>query len=399
MDIPRKIRLTNKLCRELPFATVGQYVVRDATVPGFLCVVGARTRTYTLQLDVTVLGERKTVKRAIGSVFHFDASAALQEAQRLSAEIRAEKAKFTSRQSVLTLRQAWIDYAKRLEARVATGERSQRTLDGYRDYIERCLSNWLDVPLREIGERPEMIAEHHEQLTRECGPYQANRTMTTLRIVYNNALKRRLDAGLSPLNPVAAVDFNREERRSTGMSPLKLRAWAEQLAKLPNQVRREFHFFMLLSAMRPDALKKVRWEHLDVKGKMLRVPSPKGGAKRAFDLPLSGAMLRCLWRARRAGRILHSREAGEWVFPAATQKGHIAEHKEKRHLLSHWGGDLRQTWRTAAQIVGLSDIDASLLMNHSLGSVNAGYITSAALRDHLRACQERVSRHILAAIR
>ena len=205
--------------------------------------------------------------------------------------------------------------------------------------------------------------------------------------------------GLSPLNPVATVDFNREGRRSTGMSPPELHAWAEQLEKLPNQVRREFHFFTLLSAMRPDALKKARWGHLDVKGRMLRVPLPKGGSKRAFDLPLSGAMLRCLWRARRAGRILHSREAGEWIFPAATPKGHIAEHKEKRHLLSHWGGDLRQTWRTAAQIVSLSDIDASLLMNHSLGSVNAGYITSAALRDHLGGCQERVSRHIMAALR
>jgi len=65
VTISKKARLTNKLCRELPFATSGQYVVRDDATPGFLYIVGARTRTYTLQLDITVLGKRKTVQRAI----------------------------------------------------------------------------------------------------------------------------------------------------------------------------------------------------------------------------------------------------------------------------------------------------------------------------------------------
>lgn len=398
MDIPKKARLTNKLCRELPFAGTGQYVVRDATTAGFLCVVGARTRTYTLQIDVSVLGKRKTVKRAIGSVDDFDASAARQEAQRLISEIRKHKAKHVGKRSALTLRLAWQDYAKRLEGRIAAGERSPRTLEGYRDYIERCLDDWLDLPLREIGEEPGMVAARHEELTRTSGPYQANRVMTTLRSVYNNALKRRLDPGLPPHNPIIAVDFNQETRRSTGMGPDELALWAQALRKLPNMVRQEFHLFALLSAMRPDALEKARWEHLDVRRRLLRVPSPKGGAKRAFNLPLSRAMMRSQWRARRAGRMLHDREARCWIFPASTPAGHLTEHKERRDKLSHWGGDLRQTWRTAAQMVGLSELDCSLLMNHSLGSVNAGYISTPALREQLRRCQEKVSIQLLAML-
>jgi integrase len=95
--------------------------------------------------------------------------------------------------------------------------------------------------------------------------------------------------------------------------------------KLPNLVRREFHLFTLFSAMRPDALTRARWEHLNVGKRVLCVPDPKGGKQRAFDLPLSQAVLRCLWRTRTAGRHLHGHEAHEWIFPSAAPCGHIGE--------------------------------------------------------------------------
>src|SRR5216684_1596644 len=43
---------------------------------------------------------------------------------------------------------------------------------------------------------------------------------------------------------------------------------------------------------------------------------PKGGAKRAFNIPLSREMILCLIRAIRFGREMHPAEATEWVFPA-----------------------------------------------------------------------------------
>jgi integrase len=221
--------------------------------------------------------------------------------------------------------------------------------------------------------------------------------MVTLRAVYNAALKNRLDPGIPPYNPVASVAFNHEERRSTGMSPDELKAWAMQLAKLQNPVRREFHLFTLLSAMRPDALKRAKWAHIDRKRRVLHVPKPKGGERRAFDLPLSREMIRSLCRVSRAGQM-YGKNGLTWIFPSEAPDGHIAEHKEKRHILSHWGGDLRQTWRTFALRADLGELAASILMNHSLGSVNAGYISTPALRDHLCACQERVSAKIIEAM-
>ena len=68
------------------------------------------------------------------------------------------------------------------------------------------------------------------------------------------------------------------------------------------------------------------------------------------------------------------------------------EHKEERNVLSKWGNDLRQSYRTIAQAAGVSELDIHLLMNHSLPGVNAGYITrDRLLRDHLRQQQQRIS--------
>lgn len=81
-----------------------------------------------------------------------------------------------------------------------------------------------------------------------------------------------------------------------------------------------------------------------------------------------------------------------WVFAADSDTGHLVEQKEDRSVLSKWGNDLRQSFRTLAQVAGVSEFDARLLMNHAIPGVNAGYITrSKILEDHLRAQQEAIS--------
>jgi hypothetical protein len=139
-------------------------------------------------------------------------------------------------------------------------------------------------------------------------------------------------------------------------------------------------------------------EHLDVGRRILHIPRPKGGAKRAFDIPLSRQMVRCLVRAMRASRYMHPEQAQTWIFAAGSEDGHLVEHKEPRTRLFKWGNDLRQTYRTLGQAAGLSDVDMHLLMNHSLPGVNAGYITRAKLlSDHLRGAQQKLSDHVVEA--
>ena len=258
------------------------------------------------------------------------------------------------------------------------------------------MSEWLDKPLSVLGFDPSIVASRHDKITREHGPYIANACMRSLRAIYNHA--RKTARQLPPENPVSAVDWNQEKRRDTGLSLSELAAWMNDLAALDNPIRREFHLFLLLSGSRPRALKHARIEHIDFRARILHVPRPKGGEAKAFDIPLSRAMILCLVRVLRLGRLLYPTQARDWVFPADSASGHLAEHKEDRQTLLKWGNDLRQTYRTVAQAAGIANLDIHLLINHSVAGVNAGYITrSKLLNNHLRWQQEAISRQILGA--
>jgi integrase len=210
---------------------------------------------------------------------------------------------------------------------------------------------------------------------------------------------RKTNKSLPRDNPADAVDWNEEERRNTGMRSADLKPWFTELAALDNPVRREFHLFTLLCGSRPTALQRIQPNHIDFRRRTLHIPKPKGGKKKAFDIPLSREMILCLVRAIRLGKQSYPLQALEWVFPADSESGHLSETKEDRETLSKWGNDLRQTFRTIATAAGVSEIDAKLLMNHAIPGVNAGYITRhKLLEDHLRSQQQSISSAVFAAV-
>lgn len=294
-----------------------------------------------------------------------------------------------------TLLEAWEAYR---ESHMRRKGRSEGTIANYADHCERLMADWLDQPLSVLGNDPAIVKARHDKLSEENGPYIANGAMRSLRAIYNHA--RRSARTLPAENPVLAVDWNTERRRDTGMGPQDLGGWATELAELENPLRREFHLFLLLSGSRPDPIKRAKREHFDLRLRLLHVPKPKGGVDRAFDIPLSREMIRCLVRAIRVGRQMYPEQAETWLFPADSEAGHLVEHKEDRAELSKWGNDLRQTYRTVGQAAGVNEVDMHLLMNHSLPNVNAGYITRhKLLLDHLRRQQQVISTEVSIAIR
>lgn len=391
-----KATLNDKVISRLPPADQGQYVVRDTDLRGFFVVVGARRKTFTVQGEFWKDGKRQSKKIALGATDELNTRDARVLAKETLAKIAkgefAEEAKPKAKPPAeVTLRQAWERY--RL-AHLERKDRSQTTIRGYADHVERLMKDWLDLPLKTLGENPRMVAERHDKLTADSGPAAANGCMRTLRAVYNHA--RRSARELPPDNPTMAVDWNQEKRRDTALGAMDLPKWFEQAGRLRHPIRREFHLFTLLSGIRPGALMQAKVEDLDVGRRILHIPRPKGGAKRAFDIPLSRQMVRCLVRAMRASRYMHPEQAQTWIFAADSEDGHLVEHKEPRTRLFKWGNDLRQTYRTLGQAAGLSDVDMHLLMNHSLPGVNAGYITRAKLlSDHLRGAQQKLSDYIV----
>lgn len=163
------------------------------------------------------------------------------------------------------------------------------------------------------------------------------------------------------------------------------------------------------------------WEQIELPPRTLLRPSPKGGPKRAFTVPLSSEMVKIL-KVRQVENAAVFKDDNGWVFPTyaleddakrkhpcylcrdlglpAHVKGavtHIAEPKgHSKHLVAPHR--LRDTYTSAlAEIKDppLSPYVIDVLTNHKPpgGSVTAGYIGLSD--EHLAECQERVTRFLL----
>jgi len=396
--------LTDKNVAALPFTPGAQYKARDTELKGFFIVVGSRSKSFFVQGDLRAGGQRvRSVRVKVCEVGDLSTRDARNKAKALLGSIAngvdpGEKMRMGAQPKigeVPTLRQAWDRYK---ESHLARKKRSDKTIKNYADHVERLFIDWLETPLSELGAEPRLVADRHEAITKANGPAIANGAMRSLRAIYNHARKtcRQLPAE----NPIFAVDWNPETRRDTGMGVRDLPGWFEQLAAIQNPVRREFHLLTLLSGCRPEALKSAPLTDLKLSERILHIGAPKGGEAKAFDIPLSRAMSESIFRLLRLAAVIYPDASKTWLFPSDAPSGHLEEHKEDRvKVLSHWGNDLRQTYRTLGQVAEVSDVDMHLLMNHSFPGVNAGYITRSKLMvDHLRQQQEKVSQLIIGAV-
>src|SRR5690554_5663571 len=393
-----RMTLNDKAIAELPPPENGQYKARDTKLKGFYVQIGKRRRTFMVQGDLRHNGKRTaSIKVSVGdaaTVSSRDARAIaksylgeISQGRHPKAEEHAGSSETTNSPAPITLRQAWIRYH---ETHLLRKERSDGTIKGYRDHVERIFKDWLEFPLLELANNPALVATKHDEITKQRGPYVANGSMRTLRAIYNHA--RKTNKTLPYDNPAHAVDWNNEQRRDTAMGAGDLVDWFGQLGKLDNPVRREFHLLTLLSGCRPSALKSIKQEDIDLRRRILHIAKPKGGKKRAFDIPLSRQMIISVVRTIRFGRVMYPSNGGDWLFPAESKTGHIVQHRETRENLTKWGNDLRQSYRTLAAVAGVSEVDAKLLMNHAIPGVNSGYITRhKLLEDHLRSQQQAIS--------
>jgi hypothetical protein len=225
-----KTELTDKNINRFSFAVDRAYRMHDEAVAGFFLAVGKRSKTFMVQGDYWENGVREFSARvAIGRYPEMTARAARQKARELLGMIargehpgkdKPEKAtaqhlttNYPPAVAALTLREVWARY---LVSHLERKNRSERTIAGYRDHVERLMVDWLDLPIAHLGDNPDMVATRHDELTATHGPFAANGCMRTLRAIYNHAWKKNKRL-LPPENPIDAVDWNPEYRRNTAM--------------------------------------------------------------------------------------------------------------------------------------------------------------------------------------
>lgn len=376
-----KAKITQALVERAPTPERGRSSLHaDPELRGFYLIVTPTKRGYYVQSMVN----GRQVRTKIGD----HPAMTAKEARALAAKtlvsmksgVNPSEARRKARARGITLRQA-------LELHLASKPLSPKTVEGYRYVVEHYLADWLDRTLAEIGADRVGVRERHARITKRHGAATADATFRTFRAVYGRGLREHPDL---PPNPTGNVDFHGVKKRKVDADADRLRAWGDEVLRL-SPVRRDLHLFMLLSGMRRGAACEARRE--DLHGDVLHVPRPKGGAARAFDLPLSAALRDLL--AHRDAEADALRRKTPWLFPADSRTGHVQE-VQQEELGGLTGHALRHCFGTLAVQAGVPLLELKYLLNHASGDVTVGYLNPSV--DHLRAHQERASAYVLESI-
>jgi integrase len=366
-------------------------IVRDGGVPGLLVRVGRRKRTFELRIE-----KRPRLTRQLG---HWpDVRAG--EARRLAEDIwekhrLGEPLEGGTKKGEETIASTWPLF----KARLADDGKSKRTIEGYQDLFNRLSDEVKKRPLRELGVDPTIMEAEVARIRRVLrnrprgGRATATAAARFVSTMFNFARRRN---PLLPGDPVSAVSTVDQKRHDLPILKAEdLSAWWKAVQKIPREQHHEAHLFALLSGLRRNTLVELEWKHLDVKRRCMRIVKPKFGEDRAFDLILSRAMLRCLWRARQVGRRLFPKHAERWVL--AGPAGHVrGDNLTKDGVLANHA--LRRTYATLGRAAGVPKDSIRRLLNHSGGDVTDHYIRDTGLGRLHAAEQETISAAIVRAM-
>ncbi len=377
------VRLTRRAVDEIPFARKGQVLYRDTMLPGFGLRVGAQSKVFFVEGQVN----RRTRRVTIGRADVFAPEVARKKALTILGDMadghdpNAEKRQEAAEQVTLELA---------LERFLEVRSLSAHTVSHYQRTERLYLKSWRKKPLNEITRQ--MVLKKHQDIGKKHGETTANNVMRHFRSIYNFVAATQDDF---PPNPVQILTqaraWYKERRRQTLVTAVDLPAWWEAVMAEP-EYSRDFLLTALFTGMRRGELTKLRWEEVDLKSKVLHLPTTKNGDP--LHLPLSDFLADLLserW-ARNNG--------SPWVFPGPGKSGHLVETKKFLLRVSAGSGvsftlhDLRRTFITIAESLDVPYYALKRLLNHRTnGDVTGGYIVVNA--ERLREPVELVAKRIL----
>ena len=385
-----KLKLTMKAIERLPAPDPSgkQSLHWDTELRGFgvLCSGKTDAKTYIVQRD---LPGGRTRRVTIAPTNVIDLEEARERAQVVIGDFYRGLDPKAGRRADATLRTALEEYLS------ARADLRPGSAANYRDSVESHLSSWADLPLRVITremveERLKKIADEVSKRSGNHGHAAANGAMRALRAIYNFAADRAPPSNPMPPNPVKLKKIWLPlAPRTRSVKAEQLSAFYKAVIALPSPIARDYILILLFTGMRRREAAGLRWDEVDLKEKVIRLPAARAKAGRKLDLPMSDVVYKLLNERRKLGDAT-------WVFPANSESGHIEEPKFPLKLVADKTGivvsahDLRRTYITAAESTDMSVMALKALVNHSLGKdVTEGYVQITA--DRLREPAQRVA--------
>lgn len=325
-------------------AKPGEFLCDDK-VTGLMLLSQKRVKTWVAQREVkdAETGIRKTARVKLG---HFP-KVSVQEARDLAKDelrkMELGRNPHEARQLNLTVKAAVEEYIK------GAVDLRPRTIRGYRDHLDRYLDptpeirrrmekakrkiDWTiigQLPLSDLGNKPTIVRNLHLELTKACGKATANGVMRTISASYNGMLALAMELPPNPVTREGVIRWHRLKRRDRRIGEDGFAAWGETLKTVGNPIRRALRLFMLLTGQRDEATRMMMWKHVDFKRERIHYPAPKGGEDAAFDLPMSPQVKKVLEFVQAFSTESWAFPGSEFVWPAFSKTGHIAESKEQR---------------------------------------------------------------------
>lgn len=377
-----RIKINKRNVEALPLVEDGRRIYLDTELPGFMVMVGKRTKTYYVQKDF----HGKTKRKSLGKVGAVEAADARKAAKLVlwSPEHAKEFFGFTAQGgSPSTLREALEDY---LQVKKSLKPKTRKF---YRVVVEQHMSDWLDIPFREITRS--MVAQLHAELT-ERGPYLANRAVDVLQAIWNHVA---IDDETLPGNPACKFRKqgvrNKEYRRDAALSLESIGPWSKALYELDSVIACHYLLLVFYTGLRRTEAATLQWDRVDFEKHTLRIDETKNG--KPLTIPMTQQVEALLLERHQS-----SDRDQEWVFPGKGKADHYTRPEVSVARIIRRSGvkfhvhALRNTFITVARRHLGMDVElVKRLVNHAPSrDVTEGYASDFQL-EQLREPAQRIA--------
>lgn len=356
----------------------------DTDIPGFkLAVTKAGRKTFSLRYSFR---EQKRAAR-IGEF----PGISLAEARTIAQEMRALLDRGIDPQEQRDRERASPSFEQFAESYLEYSRQHKRSWKDDESKLRlHLLPRWsrkriCDLSRREVEVFIGEIRQSHAAAT-------ANRFLCLISSMYRRAIAWEL----VERNPCAGVQrFKENNQKQRFLSPEEVGRMLVAMDKDPNQVAVSALRFLLLTGMRRQEALRLRWQDVNLEGRICFIPHTKAGRARYVQLNDSAFELL---------RDMPTRDVSEWVFASArnpTQpindprktfwrvlaaagiQDHIRIHDLRHTFASICIGDGRQTLFMAQNL--LSHSDPKMTMRYA-------HISNSGLRDASQAVADVVTR-------
>jgi len=378
----KRIKINKRNVNVLPLVESGRQIYLDTELPGFMVVVGKRSKTFYVQKDF----HGKTKRKTLGKVGAIEATEARQTAKLVLWSPDHAKEFFgitTQGNGPSTLREALEDYLQ------IKKNLKQSTRNSYRVVVEQDMKDWLDIPLREITRS--MIANLHTKLT-ERGPYLANRSIDVFQAIWNHVA---IDDESLPGNP--AYKFrkqggrHKEHRRDAALRLEEIGPWSKALYELDSTLARHYLLLIYFTGLRRTEATTLQWDRINFEQMTLRIDKTKNG--KPLTIPITRQVKSLLLEIQREKNV-----DSEWVFPSYGRTKHFTNPVASIAKIIKISGvkfhvhALRNTFITVARRHLGMDVElVKRLVNHAPSrDVTEGYASDFQL-EQLREPAQRIA--------